>query len=201
MVPGGRRPQSTGQTRKKWINMIAGKSTETILATQFIAGIKKHFSNASSLAFGSGTVTPAQIEASFQTLIDLRTAVEDAKAATLAKIAEENTQAAPLRRQLSVFAAFVRVTFGETPDILADFGLKPRKARTPLTIEQMAAASAKRAATRAARHTMGSKQKKEVKGTITTIVSTRAAPQPVAPSPVASAPEQGASAVAAPRAS
>jgi hypothetical protein len=42
---------------------------------------------------------------------------------------------------------------------LADFGLNPKKARTPLTIEEKAAAAAKRKATRAARHTMGSKQK------------------------------------------
>jgi hypothetical protein len=145
---------------------------ETALAEHFIAGVEKYFSNASSLTFGNGTFTPAQVQASFQTLIDLRTAVEDAKAATLAKIAIEDAQAAPLRRRLSAFTAFVKATFGDTPDVLADFGLKPRKPTTPLTIEQKAAASAKRAATRAARRTMGSRQKKEVKGTITTIVST-----------------------------
>ncbi len=65
-----------------------------------------------------------------------------------------------------------------------NFGLKPKKTRTPLTIDQMAAAAAKRTATRASRHTMGTKQRKDVKGTITTIVTPQpaAAPAPVAPS-------------------
>ena len=182
--------------------MDKGKNKETVLAQQLSAGIKKHFSAASTLAFGNGTFTPAQIEASLQALIDLRTAVEDARAATKAKVAAENAQGAPLRSQMAALVAFVRATFGNTPDVLADFGLLPKKVRAPLTIDQKATAAARRAATRAARHTMGSQQKKEVKGTITTIVSTPTTPaQPVAPSPVASAPTTGTSAVAAPHAS
>jgi hypothetical protein len=184
--PGGLSRQTE---QKEGITMDRGKNKEKVLAQQLGAGITKHFSNASSLTFGNSTFTPAQIEASLQTLVDLRTAVEDARAALQAKVAAENAQSAPLRSQLSALVAFVKVTFGNTPDVLADFGLKPNKVRTPLTLDQKAAASAKRAATRAARHTMGSKQKKEVKGTITTIVTsptTPAAP-PVAPSPVASA--------------
>jgi hypothetical protein len=181
--------------------MIRGKNTEKALAKQLIAGVAKHLSNVSTLTIDNGTFTPAQIEASLQALIDLRTTVEEAKAATMAKIATENTQAVPLRRQLSALVAYVRASFGDAPDVLADFGLKPKKAPTPLTIEKMAAASAKRAATRAARHTMGSKQKKAVKGTITTIVTVPAtsAPQPVGPGPVATAP-QGTNGVTAPRA-
>src|ERR1019366_1072794 len=70
---------------------------------------------------------------------------------------------------------------------------EPKKVRAPLTIDQMAAAAAKRAATRAARHTMGPKQKQKVKGTITTIVSppAAAAPATIKPAPVASAPNPG----------
>ena len=175
--------------------MTTGKGTDTVLAQQLIAGTKKHFSTASSLAFGNGTFTPVQVETAFQTLIDLRTAVDDAKAATKARIALEDAQAGPLRSQMAAFVAFVKATFGSTPDVLADFGLKPRKAPTPLTLDEKAAAAAKRKATRAARHTMGTKQKKEVKGTIQTIVTAPATPAstPVAPSPVASAPVLGAS--------
>ena len=176
--------------------MSTGKNTEMALAGQLIAGLKKHFSNTSSLAFGSGTFTLAQVETSLQAIIDLRTAVDASKAATKAKIAAEVTQASPLRSQMAAFVAFVKVTFAKSPDVLADFGLKPKKAPTPLTVEQKAAAAAKRDATRAARHTMGKVQKKEVKGTVTTIVTP--APSkgtaPVAPSPVASAPSPGTSA-------
>ena len=55
--------------------------------------------------------------------------------------------------------------------MLADFGINP-KARAPLTVEAKAAAAAKRAATRAARHTMGSQQKKAIKGDVTGVLVT-----------------------------
>ena len=179
---------------------MTGKNTDVALAKQLVAGTTKHFSNVSTLAFGNGSLTPAQVEAFLQTLIDLRTAVEGAQAVAKAKIVAEAAQAPSLRSQMAAYVAFVKATFGASPDVLADFGLKPRKTRTPLTIDQMAAAAAKRTATRAARHTMGSKQRKDVKGTITTIVTPQptAAPAPVAPSPVASAPA-GTSAGTAPR--
>jgi hypothetical protein len=180
--------------------MTTGKVTDTVLAQQLIAGIKKHLSTVSSLAFGNGTLTPVQVETSLQTLIDLRTAVDDARAATKAKIVAEAAQAVPLRNLMAALVAFVKATYGNTPDVLADFGLKPKKARTPLTIQQKAAAAAKRTATRAARHTMGKNQKKVVKGTITTIVTTppTAASTPVAPGPAAqTAPVQGAPAAGA----
>jgi hypothetical protein len=123
--------------------------------------------------------------------------VDDAKAAAKAKIADELAQASPLRSHMAAFVAFVKVAFGKSPDVLADFGLKPRKMKTPLTIEQKAAAAAKRKATRAARHTMGTSQKKKVKGTtIVTPTDSKASP-PVAPGPVASA-ASGTSAGAAP---
>ena len=184
--------------------MTTGKDTDAALARQLIAGVTKHFSSTSTLAFGNGSFTPAQVEASLQTLVDLRSAVDAAKTVAKAKIVAEAAQAPSLRSQMAALVTFVKATFGNSPDVLADFGLTPRKARTPLTISQMAAAAAKRAATRAARHTMGTKQKKAVKGTITTIVSSQPtpAPAPVTPSPVASAtaPSGSTSAAATPHA-
>jgi len=158
------------------------QNNELSLATQLIAGTKKHFATASSLAFAGATFTPAQIESSLQTIIDLLTAVNVSKAATRAKVAAWNTQAKSLLGQMAAFESFVKVTYGNSPDVLADFGLTPNKARTPLTVEKKAAAAAKREATRAARHTMGAQQKKAVKGTVTTIVTT---PPPTAAPPVA----------------
>jgi hypothetical protein len=146
-----------------------------------IAGAKKHFSTTSSLVIGNATFTPAQIEASLQTLSDLRTAVDDAKAVTQTKVAAEVAQAPALRSLMAAFVAYVKVTFGKTPDVLADFGLKPNKVRAPLTAAQTAAAVAKRAATRAARNTKGAVQKKAVKGNVTGITVTPiTSAQPVA---------------------
>jgi hypothetical protein len=151
--------------------MTIAKDHETALTLRLIAGTRQHFSNLGSLTFGNRTLTPPEIEAALQTLVDLRTAVDAAKALTQAKLVAEQTQAPALRTLQAALVAFVRATFGDAPDRLAEFGLSPRKARTPLTIEQHAVAAAKAKATRAARHTMGKRQKKDVKGTITTIVS------------------------------
>ena len=139
--------------------MRTAKSADTALAKRLLAGTQKHFSTVSSLTFGNRTRTPAEVEAFLQALIDLRAAVNDAQTKTRAALAAEASQRPFLRRRMSVFVAFVKVTFGEAADTLADFGLKPAKTPTPLTIEARAAAAAKRAATRAARHTMGKRQR------------------------------------------
>ncbi|MGH7437761.1 MAG: hypothetical protein ACRENE_18955 [Polyangiaceae bacterium] len=152
--------------------MPTGKRTHASLAQSLIAGTKKHLSKASVLEFAGDALTPAELEALLQKLADLRAAVADAQAAARARVAEEEAQAPALRDRMSAFVAFVKARFGDKPDTLADFGLEARKARTPLTVEQMAVAVAKRKATRDARHTMGSKQKKKVKGDVTGVTVT-----------------------------
>jgi hypothetical protein len=69
--------------------------------------------------------------------------------------------------------------------VLADFGLRPKKAPTPLTVEEKAAAAAKRKATRVARNTMGSQQKKAVTGTFVGVVVTPIWTAPITPAPAA----------------
>ena len=68
--------------------------------------------------------------------------------------------------------------FGPTSTALLDYGIKPDKVPTPLTTEQLVARKAKSQATRAARHTMGSKQKKAIKGEVPPAV-----PPPIVPTP------------------
>jgi hypothetical protein len=178
------------------------KSREASLAESLIAGTKKHFSAASSLAFEGGTFTPAQVEASLQTLADLRSAVDDAKAAAKTKIAAELAQAPALRSHMAAFVSFVRATFGNSPDVLADFGLAPKKAKKQPTAEEKAAASAKRKATRAARSTMGRVQKSKVRGDVTGITVTPiTAAKPVVQPPATSAPTQGTGGAGTPHAS
>jgi hypothetical protein len=85
---------------------------------------------------------------------------------------------------------------GGSIDTLADFGLKPRKTRTPRTPEQKAASVAKSLATRAARHTMGSKQKAKVTGAAphaapVTAPSPTTAPSAPKPVDVATGPAPG----------
>jgi hypothetical protein len=73
---------------------------------------------------------------------------------------------------MSAIVQAVRTAFADQADVLADFGLPPKKVPTPLTVEQKAAAAAKREATRAARGTTSAKAKKGIKGAVTGIVMT-----------------------------
>ena len=95
--------------------------------------------------------TPAQIIGALGLLVSLRQAVEGAEATTKAKLAAEEAQAPALLSLMAALVQYVKVTYRGSPDVLADFGLKPRKPNTPMTAEQKAAANAKRKATRAAR--------------------------------------------------
>jgi hypothetical protein len=167
---------------------VQSKTGVVTRAQSLIAGVNKHLSTVTSVTIAGQSLTPAQIVQSLQTLIDLRTAVLGAQASAKAKVSAETTQSPPLRAFMQALTAYVRASFLNSPEKLADFGLQT-KARAPLTTEALVAANAKRASTRAARHTMGSQQRKAVKGdvtgvTVTPVVATEptTAPSPASPS-------------------
>ena len=157
------------------------KGQVVVVAKQLIAGAEKHLASVTQVPLLGSSFTPAQITSELQSLVTLRADVDASKASTTAKIANEATQMPALRAFMSAFESFVKGAFGSSPDVLADFGIT-RKSRAPLTLEAKAAAAAKRASTRAARHTMGSKQKLAVVGDVTGVIVTPVrAPAPTVP--------------------
>jgi hypothetical protein len=150
---------------------IVGKGQVAAVAKQLIAGTAKRLTATTPIVLAGSSFTPDQITSKLQQLVNLRSAVDAAKASSKARIAEETTQAPSLIAFVSDLRAYVKVTFRDSPEALADFGITP-KVRVPLTGEAKALATAKRAATRAARHTMGSNQRKAVKGDVTGVVVT-----------------------------
>jgi hypothetical protein len=167
-----------------------GKKTSADLAKTLIAGAQKRLANG-SLQFAGGVFTGPQIVAELEQLVALRADVETARATTTSKVAAERAKAPALRAFMSAFVQAVKVAFGTQADVLADFGLAPKKVPTPLTVEQLAAAAAKREATRAARGTKSAKAKKGIKGAVTGVVVTpivapQAAQAPAAPTAVPS---------------
>jgi hypothetical protein len=150
---------------------ISNKATGVITAQQLSAGTAKHLSNATSVTFLGGSFTADQITSKLQWLVTLRSDANAAKATAKAKIANEAAQLPDLNAFMNAFKSYLRVAYGTSPDVLADFGIHP-KTRAPLTVEAKAAAVAKSSATRAARHTMGSKQKKGIKGAVTGVLVT-----------------------------
>jgi hypothetical protein len=146
------------------------KTDRAAQAKQLIAGVEKHLGNMTQVVFTGGPFTPAAITTKLESIVTLRSDVDAAKAATRAKVAAERADTPALDALRGALVAYVKATFGASPEVLADFGIVP-KARAPLTVEEKAAA-AKRAATRTARHTMGTKQKKAVKGDVVGITVT-----------------------------
>jgi hypothetical protein len=150
---------------------ISNKATGVVTAQQLSAGTAKHLSNGTSVTFLGSSFTADQITSKLQLLVTLRSDANAAKATAKTKIANEAAQLPALNAFMTAFKAYLRVTYGTSPDVLADFGMQP-KTRAPLTVEAKAAAVAKGSATRAARHTMGSKQKKGIKGAVTGVLVT-----------------------------
>ena len=169
------------------MSISKNKTQTTSRAQQILTGTEKHFSNAGELLpFGGTTRTVAAVVQVLQTLAALRAAVLAAQATAKTKVADENDQAPALLAIVDDYVAFIRAKFGQQPDVLVDFGLAPRKVAAPLTAEQKAVAAAKRTATRQARHTMGTVQKKTVKGAIhASLVVTPAPGSPPAATPPA----------------
>jgi hypothetical protein len=171
------------------------KATDTTRATQLLAGFQQHLASATSITLASVAYTPAQITAALQALVALYAAVDAAKAAWKAKLTAEAAQAPAFLSLMAGLVSYVKLTFSESPDVLIDFGLGPKPAKTPLTTEQQAVANAKNKATRTARGTTGSKAKLAVKGNVVGVVVTPVtAPAPVAASTAPSTPAPAAGA-------
>jgi hypothetical protein len=154
------------------------KSQFALAAQQLIAATAKYLTAATPVAFMGGSFTPAQITTKLQQVVTLRSDVNTARAAVTAKVATEKADLPSLRTFIAAYKAYLKVAFGTSPDVLADFGLAPKARSTPTTSTK-AAAVAKRTATRAARHTMGTVQKKAVKGDVTSVIVTPVISAPV----------------------
>jgi len=128
------------------------KSTQAVLATSLAAGALKHFPAGISMQVGGVTLTLTQIETELTGFASLRTGVDTARAALQAKLAAEEAQATAMNAFLDAFVKIVRGSFGNQPDVLADFGLEPEKT--------------------AARGTKGSKAKLAITGNVTGVTVT-----------------------------
>jgi hypothetical protein len=158
-------------------NSRINRSTLLRSITLLIPGVQKHFASASFI-FGATSYTGPTIVSALQTVADVINATDPAKAAYQAALSAEELALENAKPLLSGLHQVIYGQFGTSVAILADFGLAPHKTAT-LTPEQKAAATAKAKATRAARHTMGSKQKQAIKGVVTT-PATPASPAPAA---------------------
>jgi hypothetical protein len=163
--------------------MNTARVTKVTLAQRvrdLIAGTQKHSPNG-QLTLGGETFTAQALIQVLQSLGDALVTVDTAKASwkgALKNLADVKAKVGPI---IGAYRSWVVATYGNAPATLADFGLAPPTARAPLTANQLVAAVAKRNATRAARHTLGPKQKKDIKGTVPATAPQNGAPQAPAP--------------------
>jgi hypothetical protein len=154
---------------------------------QLIDGLSKHASTLPSLTFLGASHPTAAIIAALQARIASANTVSPAKATWQSTVQADRDERAKTKAFVSGLRQALQLVFAGSLEALADFGLKPRKQPAPRTPEQKAAAVAKAKATRAARHTMGPKQKAKVKGAVAQTAP--ASPPPAAPTlPVTAAP-------------
>jgi hypothetical protein len=147
------------------------KATALAGIQALIAGIQKHFPTG-SLTVGNVVFTIAALVQLLQGQADAMTAQTTAQKAAedaMTALRELQTKNGPT---ILALKDLLLAQFGSASQTLADFGLTPRKVRTPMTVAQKAAAAAKREATRVARGTKGPKAKLAIKGTVTAPVET-----------------------------
>ena len=164
---------------------IISQPTKAASLTQvqaLIAGTTKVYPSG-SLTFGNATHPVVSLIQALQSLeqamIALNTAQSASKDAASALRSLE-VSVGPLLRD---YKRFLLATFGMSAQQLAEFGLQPPKARTPLSTDKRAAATAKARATRTARGTKGKKQKLAIKGDVTGVTVTPIVVSPVPPAP------------------
>ena len=163
-----------------------------------INGLTKHESVLSSFLVGGTSFKTSDVITALQARLAAANTAQSTRATWLAAVKANATARASTQTLVSNAVQALKLMFAGSIESLAEFGLKPRKVRTAPTPEQKVAAAAKAKATRAARHTMGSTQKKSVKGTITTIAPPTSPSASTAAAPSASAPPQGSTGVGTP---
>jgi hypothetical protein len=165
--------------RKEMIMANVNRTNTQAHDAQVIAGIGKHLQTVSSLPLLGSTYTPAALVKLVQSRIDSANGSIATKATWHSTVVEDKALNAKLTPVIRALRQYVINVFGEASPVLADFGFTASK-RATRTPEEKAAAAAKAKATRAARHTMGKKQKKDVKGTVPT-TAPATSPSPAAP--------------------
>ncbi|HEY4014435.1 MAG TPA: hypothetical protein VGM06_13930 [Polyangiaceae bacterium] len=128
-----------------------------------VNGVLANLGDVATFALPTGTYTPDQLVAAFQSRIAASEATKANKNAWHATVQAERqaeSDIAPLRKSIKQFVAS---RYGADSAKLAEFGFAPAKPRKT-TVQSKATAIQKSEATRVARHTMGRVQKQSIHG-------------------------------------
>jgi hypothetical protein len=157
------------------------KNAQLALLRTMIAGILAHFSTVKELTFGGASHAPPAVAQTFQDLLDLDAAFVTAKTKAHDALVAKRAKVLAVRVLLKQLTQWLLATYTDA-SFLADFGLVPRKTATPLKAQALVTKVARNRATRTARHTMGKKQKKDIKGSVAQPANSGPADAPAKPS-------------------
>ena len=167
------------------VNTPKNNRLSVIAADQaLIDGLNKHASTVPTVGINGAFVPAKDIVATLQSRVDSARNAQTARATWLSAVKADTDLRDKTKTTVSGLKAAMLVLFAGQIDVLGDFGLSPRKPRV-VTPEVQVAAAAKAKATRAARHTMGKKQKAVIHGTVPATISvpTGSASAPTTPTP------------------
>ncbi len=136
-----------------------------------IDGLQKHSPNG-QFTLGGTTFTTASLVTLFESVITAMANETAARAGATDAVAAMNGAVAKAGPVFQSLKSNLLNTNGTATSTLADYGLEPPKARTPLTSAEKTAAAAKAKATREARGTTSKKAKLKVTGNVIGITVT-----------------------------
>ena len=147
------------------MSTIPNNATVVDACTKRLKALEEHVGNKGTIAMNGEDLKVSDVQAIYQGCLDSRAALHKSrtqvKTALAAKASAEQARVAADK----ALAAWVITKFGADSQQALDFGFAPRKAAAR-TVDSKAKAAAQAKATREARHTMGKKQKKLIKGTV-----------------------------------
>jgi len=141
------------------------RTDETVAAQKLVDGLNKNAAAIPSIVIDGAVLTTKDIVGTLQSRIDEASTVLSTRATWQAAVQADRVGRDKAKPFVSGLRQALLVAFASKIDTLADFGLTPRKVHVA-SPEANLARTQKALATRAARHTMGSRQKKAIKGTI-----------------------------------
>jgi hypothetical protein len=179
----------------------SSRASKSARNAKAIAGIQKRLATVPSILLDGISYTPVSLVALFQSEIDSEANVSATRAAWTVAVSDDTALAKKVDATYTALQVVVRNMFANAVDVLADFGMAPKKS-TKSTLLTKVVASEKRIKTRGARQTMGKKERLAISGDATASEIAASVAQKIAPNaPVLPAPQPTASHPAEPVAS
>jgi hypothetical protein len=162
---------------------------QTASDQKLIDGFSKHATVIPSMMINGAVVLDKDIVGTLQSRIDSAKMTLSTRATWQTAVQADRTLRETTKTLVSAVKQGLLVAFASQLDTLADFGLTAR-AKPVRTPGEKLAAAARAKATRAARHTLGSKQKAAIKGAVSPTEPVNPAPSAPTPAPTSPATPQ-----------